>query len=385
MLSESKLKSFHRKPQQKQIVLTDRDGLYVRVSKVGGVSFFIRYRYAGKAEQLSIGQYPAMSLKEARGRNEHYRAILNDGKNPKIQKKLELKENHEAMTFGQLVELWYEVEAKPKKKNHLAVFRVIKNHLFPAFEDVPIKEITTHHFFYEFDKVVKRSPHQLKTLISNVRQAYTMAIRRRLLDENPLIGISANKDFNVKQIDCDRSLDDFEVERLLKYAFDSRNARTGAIIFLALFYGCRMSELRLAKIEHFDFFNMTWTVPNHKTIGSKKKPIIRPIIKELTPIIEILIGLSSDRESLLTSRKTGTAYTSEFWTNYPNLVNSWLRRNDFKEINHWTMHDLRRTQRTNMASIAEPHICEIMLGHKLPGVWQVYDKHLYLDEQDRFI
>ncbi|WP_259556329.1 hypothetical protein [Vibrio harveyi] len=36
-----------------------------------------------------------------------------------------------------------------------------------------------------------------------------------------------------------------------------------------------------------------------------------------------------------------------------------------------------------MSTIAEPHVCEIMLGHKLPGVWQVYDKHLYLDEQKK--
>ncbi|EPY9169906.1 tyrosine-type recombinase/integrase, partial [Shigella dysenteriae] len=28
-----------------------------------------------------------------------------------------------------------------------------------------------------------------------------------------------------------------------------------------------------------------------------------------------------------------------------------------------------------------PHIAEIMLGHKLPGVWQVYDKSDYLEEQ----
>lgn len=29
----------------------------------------------------------------------------------------------------------------------------------------------------------------------------------------------------------------------------------------------------------------------------------------------------------------------------------------------------------------QPHVCELMLGHRLPGMWQIYDKYDYLDEQ----
>ena len=34
-----------------------------------------------------------------------------------------------------------------------------------------------------------------------------------------------------------------------------------------------------------------------------------------------------------------------------------------------------------MSTIAQPHICEIMLGHALPKIWGTYDKHDYLDDQ----
>lgn len=53
------------------------------------------------------------------------------------------------------------------------------------------------------------------------------------------------------------------------------------------------------------------------------------------------------------------------------------------EMKHWTIHDLRRTARTNFSELTEPHVAELMLGHKLPGVWQVYDKHNYIEEQRR--
>ena len=34
-----------------------------------------------------------------------------------------------------------------------------------------------------------------------------------------------------------------------------------------------------------------------------------------------------------------------------------------------------------MSTIAQPHVCEIMLGHALPKIWGTYDKHDYLEEQ----
>lgn len=50
-------------------------------------------------------------------------------------------------------------------------------------------------------------------------------------------------------------------------------------------------------------------------------------------------------------------------------------------MKHWSVHDLRKTARTNFSVLTEPHIAEIMLGHKLVGQWQVYDHYDYLKEQ----
>lgn len=55
----------------------------------------------------------------------------------------------------------------------------------------------------------------------------------------------------------------------------------------------------------------------------------------------------------------------------------------FKNIDmiHWSVHDLRRTVRTNMSSITEPHVAETMIGHIMPKTWRTYDKYDYLEEQ----
>lgn len=58
-----------------------------------------------------------------------------------------------------------------------------------------------------------------------------------------------------------------------------------------------------------------------------------------------------------------------------------IRKNLGYEMEHWSQHDLRRTARTNFSTLTQLHVAEIMLGHKLPGVWMTYDKHDYLEEQ----
>lgn len=49
---------------------------------------------------------------------------------------------------------------------------------------------------------------------------------------------------------------------------------------------------------------------------------------------------------------------------------------------HWTLHDLRRTARTLMARDSiRPEVAERVLGHVIPGVEGIYDRHGYQNEQ----
>jgi integrase len=48
----------------------------------------------------------------------------------------------------------------------------------------------------------------------------------------------------------------------------------------------------------------------------------------------------------------------------------------------WVLHDLRRTARSLMSRAGVlPHICERVLGHAIPGVEGVYDRHDYSAEK----
>ena len=49
---------------------------------------------------------------------------------------------------------------------------------------------------------------------------------------------------------------------------------------------------------------------------------------------------------------------------------------------HWTIHDLRRTARSLLSRAGvRPDISERVMGHAIPGVEGVYDRHRYDDEK----
>jgi integrase len=51
------------------------------------------------------------------------------------------------------------------------------------------------------------------------------------------------------------------------------------------------------------------------------------------------------------------------------------------DLPNWTLHDLRRTARSLMSRAGiKPHIAERVLGHAIPRVAGVYDRHSYSTE-----
>ena len=65
---------------------TDEKGLYLEVSATGGKWWRVKYRYGGKEKRLSVGVYPAVSLREAQERRDEARKLLAAGVDPGVQR-----------------------------------------------------------------------------------------------------------------------------------------------------------------------------------------------------------------------------------------------------------------------------------------------------------
>jgi integrase len=383
-LSDTWLKANNNKAKTKTEERSDRDGLSVRVSPKGKITFQMRYRFDGKAKRLDIGSYPLMSLKDARIECQRLRAELEKGYDPKITRLVEKQEIINAETFSAVFDKWYDSYCSIHKSKHVEIKRSFELYALPSLGKLPIESVGLHAWLHILERLAKNKPSIADRLLTNGKQMHKWAVKRKLATSNPISDINAKEDLYITKKSGDRFLDDSEINLLWQALENSRMAYKNKLFLkLNLLYGCRNGELRKAQKKDLDFDLMVWTIPkeNHKLGKSTGKPLKRPIIKATRDLLDEAISLSGKGPYLFNNSGSDEPMGEGAALPLPYNIMQWLRKNLSYEMKHWSVHDLRKTARTNFSTLTEPHIAEIMLGHKLPGHWQTYDHHDYLKEQ----
>lgn len=75
------------KPTDKPFKVTDGQGLFILVNPNGSKWWRLKYRIAGKEKLLSLGTYPATTLKEARAKRDEAKRQIAAGIDPSAQRK----------------------------------------------------------------------------------------------------------------------------------------------------------------------------------------------------------------------------------------------------------------------------------------------------------
>lgn len=383
-LTESWLKAQLNKTRSKELVRADRDGLCVRVSPKGKVTFATRYYYNATRKRLDMGSYPLMSLKEARVENNRLRKSLELGHDPKVVRQLERQAIIAAKSLEGLFDLWYETYCIKNKKGHFEIKRSFEIHVFSRVGSLPAEKITLHEWLDILEKLAEKKPAIAERLLVNAKQMYKFAVKRKLVKMNPLADIYAKEDLQIQKRSTDRTLSDEEI-RMVWLAVDRSRITPKNKLFvkLCLIYGCRNGELRLSEKEHFDFRAGTWTVPpeNHKLGKSRGKSLIRPITPSIEGYLREAFELSGTSKYVFTNDGSNEVMGTSAPLQIPYNIMQYLRRHEGFECAHFSMHDLRRTCRSNLSTLTEFHVAEKMLGHTLGKVIDTYDRHDYLQEQ----
>lgn len=87
MITDTKLRKALGKKRDDIETISDSHGLNARISQAGKVSFFYRYRWAGKAVKLNVGDYPAMSIPgKGKASAKYHPSFFSNGPNWAISK-----------------------------------------------------------------------------------------------------------------------------------------------------------------------------------------------------------------------------------------------------------------------------------------------------------
>jgi hypothetical protein len=151
------------KAEKQQYKLYDEGGLILLIRPSGGKLWRLKYRFAGKEQQLSIGRYPDTGLKEARQRRDAARKLLSAGIDPARQKRLVEAENARSVanTFKVVAE---ELIAKSEREGR-ATATLFKARWFlsllPAvFTSRPVKDIKAPELLAELRKIESAGHHE---------------------------------------------------------------------------------------------------------------------------------------------------------------------------------------------------------------------------------
>lgn len=381
-LTESWLAKHYRQRQPRVIEKTDADGLSCRVTVTGRIIFQLRHRVDGKSKRVDLGQYPAMTLLDARNECHRMRQQLANGITPQQQPDTTANEP-ERVTVRSVLSEWHQRYATVHIKSHESVLASFENHIFPILGDLDYADVKPKAWFDLLEAIGQKVPQMAANLLVYLKLAQNWAQLRGIAPISPLANVKA-RHMGIVKINRKRTLNHDEIAMVLDSLRGSRMRRPFQILVeLCLMLGCRSGELSGALKSHFDFDAGTWTIPPefHKEGKYTERPIIRAIIPRAQELLEELFSYSEGSRWAIVKKGRDEPQGRAGLSNLTGSILVNVRNNYGVELEPFTLHDLRRTARTNWSLLTEPHVAETMLGHALPGMMKVYDQNHYLEAQ----
>lgn len=354
-------------------------GLYLRISSVGTSSWIVRYTVFGKRREMTLGNYPTISLADAYARAVQVKEDCKNDIDP-------LAERHRAEigvfnTVDDLAKDWLEDCAKRLKHPKIPE-RVYNKEVKPLIGSLSLEKVTPRDIRAILNKIAKSGrPSIANDALMYCKQLFRHGIKLDLLTHNPAEPFSVNDAGGLEKsrsraLNLDELKSVFTTFRENSVQFTRENYLATALL---LCLGVRKGELIAAKWDEFDLQNKLWMMPEarSKTDAPITIPLTDPVIKWL----EELKVRSFGSEYLFPNRRT-TKVAKHISHDTLNAAIQKLFKEEKLTVDHFTVHDLRRTFRSLLASEGVPgHIAERCLNHKLKGVEGIYDRYDYLDER----
>jgi len=117
---------------------TETSGFKLRLSKAGTYTFFINRKIKGKAERIKIGNFPAMTVEQARVEASKINGLISQGQNPNDG----IRADRAELTMKDLFDEYLETHAKPHKKSWRGDESNYRNHL-SQWANKKLSHITT--------------------------------------------------------------------------------------------------------------------------------------------------------------------------------------------------------------------------------------------------
>lgn len=334
---------------------TETRGLSIRVSATGAMSWSLRYRDRhGGRHRLTLGDYPALTLKRAREVALKKRADLLEGKDPK---------KADLVTLEDLLDEYYKRHVLGTRRPDL-VDAMFTNHVKPGIGKHRLEELGRGEIIAYLDGLQDKGMRaQVNRIQSALSSAFNWAVDNGHMNVNPILGLKRR----VKEQSRDRVLSDDEL-RAVWLAAAERSTPSREFLWLLVLSLQRRDEVRLMRWDELDSKQKVWSLPARRTKANRA---------HIVPLSEF------SWEILETIPKLGEfVFTIDGKIPYAGQSKMGEALRKASGVQGWTLHDLRRTGRTGLSRLKVPSmVSELVINHGRDSLQKTYDLHEFLDEK----
>ncbi|HHT0258805.1 TPA: tyrosine-type recombinase/integrase [Raoultella planticola] len=264
-LTDAKIRA--AKPDEKSYKLADANNMFLLVHSNGSKYWRLRYRHLGKEKTLALGQYPEVSLSEAREKRDEARKLISDGIDPCEQRRVKKAAPEAINTFELVARQWHKSNKKWSETHSEKVLKSLEGHVFPY---IGLRDITTLRTPDLLVPVKAAEAKEIYEIAARLQQRITAIMRYAaqsgIISYNPAVDMAGALTTVKRQHRPALALS--RISELLEH-LDAYKGQplTRLATKLTLLIFIRSSELRFARWTEIDFEKAMWTIP------PERKPI----------------------------------------------------------------------------------------------------------------
>lgn len=363
----------------KRLKLSDRDGLFLDVTKKGVKSWRLRFRLAGRDRTHTIGPYPEVSLVDAREAAGLARSRIRSGDEPKeiiIRPTIELDPTELLATqFETIAREWFSLRSKKWAPAHAKrVLQRLEADIFPVIGSCQIADITPNQVLAPLKSIEDRgsveTAHKCRQHISLI---FGYAIACEHCTNDPTQHLKQRMQDYTNSHFAAITEDRQALAQVLRAMHQYSGTNTVAAgLKLVPWLMVRPGELRQAKWEEINLVDAEWRY----TITKTKTEHIVPLPTQAVDVLKALQPFTCNSEFVFPNPRSNKKPMSE------NALQNGIKALGFGDIQ--TAHGFRATARTMLDEVLgfRLDLIEHQLGHVVRDpLGRAYNRTQHLDER----
>lgn len=293
------------KATNKNLSLYDGDGLSLLIKPTGKKTWQFRYQKLGTSKRttIALGNYPALSLADARELRANYLALLAKGIDPQEQAATakEQTQIEKDSIFSKVSSDWFEIKKKSVTGDYAKdIWRSLTKDIFPIIENIPVQEIKARTLISALEPIKARGALEtVRRLVQRLNEIMIFAVNTGLIDANPASGIGNAFEWPKKQ--NMPALRPEELPQLMRaISMSNLSLPTRCLIEWQLLTLVRPAEASATEWSEVNLEEKLWIIPAVR-MKAKREHIV-PLSERALELLQIMQPINGHRQYVFASR-----------------------------------------------------------------------------------